>query len=302
MERVKKIGSVRITGRELREGVLDGETWPLIFEENNKAWKKLGGCELGKGRSACKNSTFNYFPTSHDAVIEWSEDEASTTKNVIATKAKDAVIDVARMPYLTHPETEKRPTLLAFEITGHVMLGVVYALQSGRRAIHILNPWSLQGEASLLDVYALLRTLGPFEKKIMIVDVVTELETRFGPTINLQEHEKVGFCTLWVGILAKAVIPRLGELQESIRQGGIGDVQLSERTLMIYKDVYTGIIERWDAVLQESKAIFGEDKCPTASAARAVLKLAQAGKRKYRRQTKRRPVFRKKWTRKRRNL
>lgn len=311
MSRVKKVGKIRITGKELREGILEGETWPLIFEQNNEIWRRLGGCELGEGRSStCKDPKFNYFPVSQDAVIEWSEEEAaSTNPNVVATKAKDAVIDVARMPYLTHNETALRPTLLAFEITGHVMLGVVYPLREGNRAIHILNPWALEGEDALLDVYTLHDTLGAFKRHVVIVDVVTELNKRFGKLINLQEHEKAGFCTLWVGILAGGVIPRLSDLQqtvESTRWTG-SDQQLDEATLRIYRDIYTLIEAKWAMRLASAKKEFNEGKCPTTSAAMAALTLAKeaaapvGGKRKHRRQTKRMPLFRKRWTRKHRN-
>lgn len=310
MSRIKTVGKIRITGKELREGILDAETWPLIFEQNDSVWEKLGGCPLGVGRSkTCKDPKFNYFPAKHDAVIEWSEDAAPTRANVVATKAKDAVIDVARMPYLNHSETENRPTLLAFEITGHVMLGVVYPLKTGR-AIHILNPWSLEGEDSLSDVYALLGTLGPYQRKVVVVDVVTELTKRFGKIINLQEHEKVGFCTLWVGILAGGVIPRLSELHTSVQSDvrPSPDQQLNEQTLKIYGEIYRLIEDKWGVLLNKAKKEFNEGKCPTTSAAIAALTLAQeaakpvAGKRKPRRQTKRRSLFRRRWTMKRRNL
>jgi hypothetical protein len=307
MSRIKSVGKIRITGKELREGVLEGETWPLIFAQNNEVWEKLGGCELGEGRSSkCKNPLFNYFPVSQDAVIEWSEDAESTNRNVVATKAKDAVIDVARMPYLTHNETKKRPTLLAFEITGHVMLGVVYPLREGNRAIHILNPWALEGEDSLMDVYALHDTLGAFKRHVVLVDVVTELQKRFGKIINLQEHEKTGFCTLWVGILAGGLIPRLSELHRTIQSSRWtgSNQQLDEATLRIYQEIYTLIETKWAMRLASAKKEFNEGKCPTTSAAMAALTLAKeaaapiGGKRKHRRQTKRRVVFRNRWTKK----
>lgn len=310
MSRIKEIGKIRITGKELREGILEGETWTHIFAQNNEIWRRLGGCELGEGRSSiCRDPKFNYFPVSQDAVIEWSEDAASANPNVVATKAKDSVIDVARMPYLTHRETAKRPTLLAFEITGHVMLGVVYPLREGNRAIHILNPWALEGENAMLDVYTLHDTLSTFKRHVVVVDVVTELNKRFGTIINLQEYEKLGFCTLWVGILAGGVIPRLSDLQRTVQSARWtgSNQQLDETTLNIYNDIYTLIEAKWSMKLASAKKEFNEGRCPTTSAAMAALALAKeaaapiAGKRKHRRQTKRMPLFRKRWTRKHRS-
>ena len=310
MSRIKTVGDIRITGKEFREGIIDAGTWPLIFEQNNARWKALGGCELSSGVSGtCASATFNYFPTSKDAVIEWSDTTESTAKNVVASKAKGAVIDVARMPYLNHPQTFKRPTLLAFEVTGHVMLGIVYNHEGGRGPeIHILNPWSLlEDKESVTDVFTLVKeALKSAGRKVIIVDVVGELNKKYGKEINLQQHEKVGFCTLWVGILAKGVIPYLPQLHNAVKnvKAVVGsDQQLNDETLKMYDKVYTDIETRWDTILREAKKTFGEDVCPpTASAAEAVFKLARAGKRKSRRQTQRKSLYRSRWTKKRRNL
>jgi hypothetical protein len=313
--RRKVVGKVPITGAELRAGILNGGTWPKIFEQNNEKWALLGGCELSTGKSEeCKNPTFNYFPTSKDAVIEWSEEAAPSHSSVAASKAQGAVIDVAKMPYLNHPATKLRPTLLAFEITGHVMLGIVYNYEGALGpTIHILNPWRLTADkSSTSDVFTLVDTaMGKNARKVIIVDVVGELEEKFKYTINLQEFEKQGFCTLWVGILATAVIPRLTELQASVSNTkqlpGAGQ-QLNDATLNIYNQVYTGIEQEWMDIVKETKESFGEDVCtPSTSAANAVYRMAQeaqkkGGKRKAKRQTRRKRLYKSKWTKKRRNL
>lgn len=314
MSRINRIGNVRITGKEFREGMLDAETWPLIFQQNNERWKALGGCELSSRVSKqCVNPIFNYFPTSKDAVIEWSEESASDVQNIAASKAEGAVIDVARMPYLNHPATKLRPTLLAFEITGHVMLGIVYNHEGARGPeIHILNPWRLtSSKDSISDVFTLVKeSLKTASRNVIIVEVVSELEKKFKHEINLQEFEKQGFCTLWVGILARAVIPRLAELYDTVRDVTAvrgSEQQLNDKTLNIYNDVYSGIEQGWEAVINDAKETFGEDKCtPTASAAKAAIELAKeaqkAGKRKAKRRTRRKSLYRSRWTKKRRNL
>lgn len=311
MSKTLDIGETRITRAELRAGILNAETWPKVFYENNKTWLKLGGCPLGVGMTKWCNpkAAFNFFPTSQDAVLEWSEEGAADGSHVASSKAEGAVIDVAKLPFLNHKQTFLRPTLLAFEVTGHVMLGIVY--QSGRGPeIHILNPWSMTESQQLKDVYELINAkLGSTARKVIVVDVTNELEKRVKPsTINFQAFEKQGFCTLWVGIFARAVIPYLPELNESIKKGGaIGDAVLNERTLRLYYTVYDTIGREWASNLSEAKQLFGEDYCmPTAAAATAVTKLAikssRAGKRKPRRQTRRRSLYRKAWTRKRKSL
>ena len=309
------VGNVVITTAELREGVLGGNTWVKLFQQNDRVWKDMGGCPLGIGESEkCPATTpFNYFPTQFNAILEVSEETASNTPNVVAERGKNAVIEVAKLPFLTHEETFKRPTLMVFEITGHVMLSVIYPLEGGGRAIHILNPWSLTGEAPLKDVYDLLKTLKRYERNVVVVDVVTELERRFKQQINLQEDERIGFCTLWVGILAAAVIPHLSALKESVanlKEVSGSKQQLNETTLKIYNDIYTKLKTQREKILNQAKSQYGETSCtPTTSAAIAALTLAQltvpatsGGKRKYRRQTKRKPLFRRRWTSKRRNL
>jgi hypothetical protein len=314
MSRIGRVGDVRITGKELREGILGADTWPLIFEQNDAKWKSLGGLELrsvGPTAPPTGTPTFNYFPRSEDAVIEWSEETSTAGRNVSAAVAEGAVIDVATMPYLNRPETYERPTLLSFEITGHVMLGIVYQTKRGPE-IHILNPWDLFSNAeSAKDVFRLLlESLGPSARNVIVVDVVAELERKYKRTINLQEFEKMGFCTLWVGILARGAIPYLGQLQDSIRNVGLrpgADQTLNDQTLALYSQIYTGIETRWSDVLADAKRTFGEDKCPpTASAATAAVTLAReamsGGKRKYIRRRKTMRAKKSRWTKKRRSL
>lgn len=316
------IGDVALTGSEIRAGVLNAETWPKIFEQNNKVWKNLGGCPLSEGQSGgdtCAGKLFNYFPTRRDAVLEWSDQLDTNTAHVAATKAKNATIDIASLPFLNHKELPNRPTLLAFEVTGHVMLGIIYkynkvdpkGVVQTTTYIHILNPWNMNGSEQYLDVLVLLETkLGRKASNIIVVDVTADLEDRYETTINLQEDEKQGFCTLWVGIFANAVIPRLQELYAAVKDPtstAIGQRQLNEKTLSIYAEVYHSLIEQREAIIAQSRQRFGEDYCsqPYSSAAAAAVNMAtqaavgKGGKRKHRRQTKRRPLFRRRRTMKR---
>jgi hypothetical protein len=160
-------------------------------------------------------------------------------------------------------------------------------------------------------VFALLKeSLKTASRNVIIVDIVGELENKFKDEINLQEFEKKGFCTLWVGILARGVIPRLKELQVAVSDTKAvrgSKQQLNDATLNIYNQVYTDIETRWMDVVMEAKSTFGEDVCtPSASAAKAAYVLAkkaqEAGKRKAKRQTRRKRLYKSKWTKKRRNL
>jgi hypothetical protein len=315
-----RVGDIPITGQEIREGILNPTTWPKIFEQNNEVWKRLGGCPLSEKKSReCEDPKFNYFPTSKDAILEWSDLAAPDGGPVASSKAEGAVIDVAQLPYLSHRETKERPTLLAFEVTGHVMLGILYNKAGGRGPeIHILNPWSMKESQQFKDVFELLKAkLGYGARKVIVVDVTSELEAwvkrtkKETMTINFQVFEKQGFCTLWVGIFAGAVIPFLPMLDTSVKKTtAISGTLLNNETLDMYYQVYDIIGKDWISRVKENIPGFNEERCtPTASAAIAVVTLAanaaaqrRGGKRKYRRQTKRRPLFRKRWTMKRRNL
>jgi hypothetical protein len=313
--RAQKVGKVPITMARIREGVLNGDTWVAIFQQNNEVWKSLGGCPLGVGTSSeCdpEKVMFNFFPTSLDAEIEWSEETESGDGHVAADPAPGAVVKVAKMPFLKHPETFKRPTLLAFEVTGHVMLGILYNYKGARGPqLHIVNPWSLKESQQLKDVYVLLETtLKKHARNVIVIDVADEIQkTRDPKVINLQEDEKIGFCTLWVGILAGRLIPHLPNLQVAVGEGPEGG-QLNLAALQIYKEVYTNLQDELTALVESSRGNYGEGKCvPWAATAMAVKQLADraaqaklGGKRKYKRQTKRKPLYRRTWTKKRRNL
>jgi hypothetical protein len=312
----RNIGDVRITLAEIRAGIVNPETWPKVFVANNVKWAAMGGCPLGIGVSQdCENPTFNFFPTSRDAVIEWSDLRDSGTAHVASDVAEGAVIDVAKLPFLNHKQTFERPTLVAFEVTGHVMLGIIYNKRGGRGPeIHILNPWSMTESQQFKDVFELINAkLGYGGRKVIVVDITSELERRLpkGKSINFQVYEKQGFCTLWVGIFAGAVIPFLPALDASVKSNATTTGVVSNATLDLYYKAYDIIGRAWAMKVAENIPMFNEERCiPTASAAVAVVELASiaaaanpaGGKRKYKRQTKRKPLYRRRWTRKRRNL
>lgn len=304
---------------EIRAGIVNPSTWPKVFLENNKVWLSQGGCPLGIGvsKEQCKaDAPFNFFPTSRDAVIEWSEEAASNIAHVASEKAEGATIDVARLPFLNHELTKLRPTLVAFEVTGHVMLGIIYNHEGSKGpTIHILNPWSMTESQQFKDVFELINAkLGYEARKVIVVDVTAELEKKIKPKIiNFQAYEKQGFCTLWVGIFAWEAIPYLSRLHTSvadtIHTAVNPEQQLNESTLKLYEEIYNKIGTKWITEINKYIEKFKEFNCmPTASAATAVVNLAilagaarRGGKRKPRRQTKRKPLYRNRWTRKQQN-
>jgi len=190
------------------------------------------------------------------------------------------------------------------------MLGILYNYPGARGPeLHILNPWSLINSQQSKDVYVLIDTvLKKHARNVVVVDVAHEIQTRQGKTINLQEDEKVGFCTLWVGILAGRIIPDLPKLQMELGKQGSG--QLSGPALQIYDRVYTNLQKDLSTMVKASRQTYGEAvSTPTAATAMAVTELAKAaflqaklgGKRKSKLQTRRRLFRPRKWTRKHRS-
>lgn len=319
--RALTVGKKLITRAELRAGILNAETWPEVFLENNKTWLKLGGCPLGIGASRmpqCESATFNFYPTSKDAVIEYSVLNESDEGHVASSVAEGAEVEVAKMPFLGHSEMALRPTLVAFEVTGHVMLGVLIRTARGVE-IHILNPWSMSESQQLKDVFTLTDLkLKTKARRVLIIDVAGEVEkyresiTGKPSEINLQKYEKLGFCTLWVGVIAGQLISQdLRNLQAAISGGTMVNSSLSKAALDFYQEAYTKLeLKLYDTMLGIAKTTGEMSTCmPTAAAARAIYEMAHqaasaagtGGKRKPRRQTKRRPLFRRRWTRKHRN-
>jgi hypothetical protein len=171
------------------------------------------------------------------------------------------------------------------------MLGIYFG-NLARPQLHILNPWSLTGSTQHLDVYDLVALSSkPLARQILYVDVAGELNKIFKKDYNLQEKERVGFCTLWVGILAAAVIPHLPDLQAALtRPAAAASGVLSMEAAAIYKDsVYQPLQEQLDALIDATEKEFPNLQCRYLASAKAVGDLAAtaqgAGKRKRNRRT-----------------
>ena len=206
---------------ELRNGILRYETWEKVFKLNVKTWKAKGGYQLDGKEPATGTETFNFWSAANNAQIDFEElDPAEAGDFVGAERADGAEIEYSRLPYFERTQVKKRPSLLMFEVTGHVMIAIYFGnlgKGEGRRELHILNPWPLKGSTQLKDVYALFDLKMPAKARtILVADVADEVQSISKGEINLQQHEKQGFCTLWVGIIAARAIQIMKELSETV--------------------------------------------------------------------------------------
>lgn len=133
------------------------------------------------------------------------------------------------------------------------------------------------------DIYDLLDLKLKYKaRKIAVIDVVAELEKKgYKKSINLQEYEKEGFCTLWVGVLASKVIPLLGK----------------PLTLDVYwNQVYKPLLDEIEEDQKKMKEKIPGINLKTVASASTVSRLAtgKGRKRKHLAKTKRKRV---KWTR-----
>ena len=312
------VGTFKIPASNFRIGIVDPRHYEDIFSGNTLFWSEKGGCALGIGMSkGCEEAgtAFNFFTFDRNPMIEWSDVDDDIQHNTIGTVAKGAKVEVAKLPYLAHSETRKRPTLLMFEVTGHVMLAIYFNGTKRGSTLHILNPWPIGNTQQLLDVYTLFgKALGYLgAKNVEIIDVAGDVEkytqslakTGNVSIINLQDNERVGFCTLWVGILASAVLRAKAPdgshpmtfLDRQVKSGAdpIGTYQLNQALLDFYFNVYWTLMDRRNAIIKDAKKVFGEDKCFPASAAHAVATMLKesvsggkrmGGRRTYRRKSK----------------
>lgn len=286
-------GTVLIPRANIRAGILGETIWPKVFEENSEIWKRLGGCEITPKTPACPSSSlFNYFPYAQDAVLEYPEAEGVHNHTIAVDATKEPI--EKRFPYLRRTQIKLRPTLLMFEVSGHVMLGVYFGNKK-RPELHILNPWSIHGTQQERDVFTLQESA---KARIAVVDVVGRVEEQYGTEIDLQSGEKIGYCTLWVGILASEVIKRMRDINAAVL-GDKGTIAPGIGALEIYKEIYSGLAAKKAGIEAQVKARLGPIfDCTDMAAAMAVLQLATeaaavAGKRRTLRKRKRSPHTRK---------
>ena len=319
-----RVHGATILGQELRQGIIQPESYDKLFVGNTDAWRTLGGCPLGSRESVIcdEENTFNFFGAGANPEIEWSDVDDTVVQNTIGTVGEGAEIRIAKLPYLAHPQTFKRPTLFMFSVTGHVMLAVYFNGVGRGSELHILNPWPLKfGMQQFNDVYTLLKTIIPKDRGIRIVDIADQVQIYAKSLagkevpINLQENERLGFCTLWVGILATALLttkPRKsGSKIMSVLQNQVVNAkhaagyQLSPIALDIYYTVYTNLIREREELIKQATATFGPDSCE-ATAAFAATQMAKraavpvpTGGRTYRKRKHVSSTIRKtRWTRK----
>jgi hypothetical protein len=209
---------------------------------------------------------------------------AESGSHVASTHGPQSKIEVAKLPYLNRSAIKERPSFLIFDVTGHVIF-TIYFGNISRPELHILNPWNLmEGNPVLFkDIYDLLDLKLKYKaRKIAVIDVVAELEKKgYKKSINLQEYEKEGFCTLWVGVLASKVIPLLGK----------------PLTLDVYwNQVYKPLLDEIEEDQKKMKEKIPGINLKTVASASTVSRLAtgKGRKRKHLAKTKRKRV---KWTR-----
>jgi hypothetical protein len=246
----------RKVGLDAARGVLEVETWEDVLAATLASWEAQGGCRLTRKKSECpKTAPFNFWDD--EALIIFEDDaEAEEGAKVIGSHTSKAEIEHSFLPYLDRPSVEARPSLLVFHVTGHVMLGIYFG-NLPTPELHILNPWKVNGTIQMSDVYDLFKeSIGPAKaRKPIYIDVAGEIEASArGITINLQEDEQVGFCTLWVSIIASRVIPLLksGQLITAVSKHSAAGSQLSEHAReFYYSGVYAPLIRY---VVQAQKA------------------------------------------------
>lgn len=284
----RKIGNVIVTRSELRLGILSTDTWPKLFEENSALWKRLGGCEISSDdEPMCDpKATFNFFPSSRDAILDYPDQPASESqaKHVVGSFQTDVAPDTLEFPSLKPSALSARPTLLVFEVSGHVMLTIYFGnKRTGKPELHILNPWPMKGSQQFKDVY----TLQEFTKsRITVVDIAQRLGEVYGMDVDLQENEKLGYCTLWVGILARNAIQRISELSSAVVNDR-GTLAPGAAALAIYRDIYRDLAQNKKAIETTIRTQLRGLDCKDMAAAIAVLQLAvksskRGGRKTYR--------------------
>jgi hypothetical protein len=283
---------------EKRLGYLRGESWLDLREKLTENWGTRGGFNLSSKTNGPGPFTFNYWPGSENAVIELEEDiPAEPGSHVAAEHSRGAKVEVAKLPYLNRTAIRQRPTFLIFDATGHVFLTIYFGERSDNKGnildpeLHILNPWNLTTENKTLlnDVYTLLDLKLKYKaRKIAVTDIVNQLkESRYnkGKSINLQEYEKEGFCTLWVGKIANQVISLLKERKLNT------PITPNE----YWNQVYKPLLDEIEQAQKEMKSQApGQNLETVASANVATTGFIGGRKRKHLAKTKRKRV---KWTR-----
>lgn len=240
---------------DLRIGILAPESWEAVCNQNIKTWEKLGGYEVGGPEKPSESSLFNFWTVNESARIDFPEGKGEGVSHVIGDRDIDAEAEYFRFPYLGRTEIRNRPSFIVFEVTGHVMLGIYFG-NLGRPQLHILNPWPLNlGVTQFLDAYDVVaKSSKKLARKILYVDVAGELEKIFPDMvpINLQKDERVGFCTLWVGIMASKVAPILPQLTVAAsKDAGSRSGVLSNEAATLYRDnVYAPLKSTLDAVVE----------------------------------------------------
>lgn len=264
---------------DLRRGILEVETWTQLLKTTLESWKTNGGCLLTGESNVCPDDApFNYW--SVEAQIDFEDDAIPEEgAKVVGDHTGKAKIIYSSLPYLDRNSVRKRPSLFVFSVTGHVVLGIYFG-NLLTPELHILNPWRMIGDATqMADIYRLFEVkLGPVRaRKIIYIDVAGEIETAKGKTINLQKDELVGFCTLWVAIIASKVIPLIGDLGRAIGDKR-GASQLSVTALSMYYDkVYKPLMDDVAAAQKVEDPTIGETSMNFTSfkAAAGVNKLAK---------------------------
>lgn len=286
---------------EQREGIIND--WDSVLETTIQSWGTKGGCQLTRKESCEGGYLFNYWPPEVNPIIELEEleDDDTSGTHVAADRAPDAPVEFAVLPYLRRTAVTLRPSLMAFTVTGHVMFGIYYGMLK-RPELHILNPWSLleknetTGATQLRDVYKLFEEkLKGTARKVAYIDVANEVEKENRMYINLQENERVGFCTLWVPIIGNAVIEKIKELETAVKKGTPGGKQLNAESIAIYKSIYDSLQKSLTEKMNAEKEAYPVkyEDIEHLSAAKAVVALyrkavglaPKGGKRKSKRRT-----------------
>ncbi len=298
-------------GLDASRGVLEVETWEDVLAATLASWEAQGGCRLTRKKSECpETAPFNFWDD--EALIMFEDDaEAEEGAKVIGSHTSKAEIEHSFLPYLDRPSVRARPSLLVFHVTGHVMLGIYFG-NLPTPELHILNPWKVNGTIQMSDVYDLFKeSIGPVKaRKPIYIDVAGEIEASArGITINLQKDEQVGFCTLWVSIIASRVIPLLksGELVAAVtKQPTVGSQLSKDAHQFYYTKVYAPLIRYIDQAQKAQDPTIGYTWIDFTyfNAAKAVKELAlealnaarlsaKGGKRKRNRRTyRKKPTWR----------
>lgn len=287
-----------------RIGILDPNTWEAVLKANVESWKRKGGYQVDGKTPPKGTELFNFWSVDQTARIDYPEAVGEEgAEHVFGTRDLDAEVEFLRFPYLRRTEVQKRPSFIVFEVTGHVMFGIYFGnLQ--RPQLHLLNPWPLHlGKIQLIDAYDVIsKSSEKLSFKIAIVDVAGELEKIKKVSYNLQENERVGFCTLWVGIFAAKTIGIVGGLTDAEKGAASvsGSGVLTESAANLYNEIYSSLQTTLNALvaanMKESPLLGLQGATANAVADLAQSALSSGGKRIRRRRT-----FRKKSSWKHRN-